>query len=148
VVLLVGAVGFAVTQVLRTAPASTAAPRWQPYVDYAKQYTVWMTSISAQSADSDIQRLLDGSTGEFHDAYAKQSAAFKSIVLAANSSSQGTVSGAGLDSISGSTAQVLVAASVKTTTDGAAQAPVTRRFAVRVEKISDTYKVSKMELVQ
>ncbi|OBA83417.1 protein kinase [Mycobacterium sp. 1164966.3] len=148
VVLLSGAVGFAVTQVLRPVPTSTAAPRWQPYVDYAKQFTIWLTSLNPQSVDRDIQRLLDGSTGEFHDDYAKQSSAFKSVLSAANSSSEGTVNSAGLDSINGSTAQVLVAATVKSTTpNGPTQEPRKWRLSVRVEKVGEAYKVSKVEFV-
>jgi serine/threonine-protein kinase len=148
VVLLIGGVSFAVTQVRRPYPPSTAAPRWQPYVDYAKQFTVWLTSVSAQSADRDIQRLLDGSTGEFHDSYAKQSSDFKKIVVASNVTSQGTVDSAGLDSINGSTAQVVVAATAKTTNNnGASQEPRKWRLALQVEKIGDTYKVSKVEFV-
>jgi serine/threonine-protein kinase len=76
-VLLLGAVAFAVTEVLRPDPQpSTAAPHWQPNVDYAKQFTVSLTSLSAQSADSDFQRIIDGSTGQFHDDFANGRSGF------------------------------------------------------------------------
>ncbi len=150
VMLLVGAASFAVLQVLRPdpRPATAAAPLWGPYVDYAKQFTVWLTSLSAQSADSDIQRIIDGSTGAFHDDFANRSSDFRQVVVNSNVSTQGTVNAAALDSISGSTAQVLVAATSKTTNNnGAAQEPRSWRLELQVEKIGDTYKVSKVEFV-
>jgi serine/threonine-protein kinase len=147
--LLLGAVGFAVTQASRPARSpSTAAPHWQPYVDYAKQFTVWLTSLSAQSADSDIQRLIDGSTGQFHDDFANRSSDFRQVVVNSNVLTQGTVNSAGLDSINGSTAGVLVAATSKVTnSNGSSQEPRSWRLALQVEKIGDAYKVSKVEFV-
>ncbi|OMC44465.1 serine/threonine-protein kinase [Mycobacterium sp. IS-1264] len=149
-VLLFGAAGFAVTQVLRPDPQpSTAAPQWQPYVDYAKQFTVWFTSISAQSADSDIQRILDGSTGSFHDDFANRRSDFRQTLVNSNVSTQGTVNSAGLDSINGTTAHVLIAATSKVTNNaGASQDPRSWRLDVQVEKAGDTYKVSRVDFVQ
>ena len=148
-VLLVGAVGFAVPQLLRPAPTpSTLAPRWEPYVAYGKQFTVWLTSLSAQSAESDVQRLLDGSTGQFHDDFANRSCDFRKVVVESKVTTQGTVNAAALDSINGSTAHVLVAATSKITDNaGAAQEPRSWRLAVQVEKIGDDYKVSKLDFV-
>ena len=61
-VLLLSAVAFAVTQFQRPDPQlSTSPPRWQPYVEYAKHFTVALTSISYQDPDSSIERILDGS---------------------------------------------------------------------------------------
>jgi serine/threonine protein kinase, bacterial len=150
VLLLVGAGAFAVTQTLRPDPRpSTAAPQWQPYVDYAKQFTVSLTSLSPQSADSDIQRIIDGSTGAFHDDFAKASSDFKQTIVSSNATSQGTVNGAGLESISGTTAHVLVASTSKVTNSaGAVQDPRNYRLVVQVEKIGDAYKVSKVEFVK
>ncbi|OBH91261.1 serine/threonine-protein kinase [Mycobacterium sp. E2733] len=148
-VLLLGAAGFAAAQVLRPDPRpSTAAPQWQPYVDYGKQFAVWLTSLSPQSADSDVQRIIDGSTGAFHDDFAKQGSDFRKVVVQSNVTSQGAVNSAALDSIDGSTAHVLVAATSKVTNNtGASQDPRNWRLALDVEKVGDTYKVSKVEFV-
>jgi serine/threonine protein kinase len=148
-VLLLGAVAFVVTQVLRPDPQrSSAPPRWQPYVDDAKQFTVAMTSLSPQSADSDIQRVLDGSTGAFHDDFANRSSDFKQVIRQSNTTTQGTVNSAGLESINGTTAYVLVAATSKVTSaTNAPQDPRIWRLRVQVEKIGDTYKVSKVDFV-
>lgn len=149
-VLLCGSAAFAVTEVLRPNPRpSTAAPQWQPYLDYAKQFAVSLTSLSAQSVDGDIQRILDGSTGSFHDDFASKSADFRQTVVASNVTTQGTVNSAGLSSISGTTAHVLVAATSKVTNNaGASQEPRSWRLEIQVEKVGDAYKASKVEFVQ
>lgn len=148
-VLLVGTASFAVTQFMRPDPQpSTAAPQWQPYVDYAKQFAVWLTSLSAESADSDIQRIIDGSTGQFHDDFVNKSSDFKKVIVDSNVTTQATIDSAALDSINGSTTQVLVATTSKiTNNNGAAQDPRKWRLAVQVQKIGATYKVSKVEFV-
>jgi serine/threonine-protein kinase len=65
-----------------------------------------------------------------------------------NVTSQGGVNSAALDSINGSTAKVLVASTTKVTNNtGASQDPRSWRLALQVEKIGDTYKVSKVEFV-
>jgi serine/threonine-protein kinase len=149
-VLLCGSAAFAVTQVLRPNPQpSTAAPQWQPYLDYAKQFAVSLTSLSARSVDSDIQRILDGSTGSFHDDFASKSADFRQTVIASNVTTQGTANSAGLSSISGTTAHVLVATTSKVTNNaGASQEPRSWRLDIQVEKLGDAYKTSKVEYVQ
>ena len=148
-VLLLGAAAFAITQFLRPDPQpSTAPPQWQPYVDYAKQFTVTLTSLDYQDPDSGIQRILDGSTGSFHDDFAKMSSGFKQTVANSKVTSQGSIDGAGLDSISGTTARVLVASTSKVTNAvGAAQDPRHYRLIMQVEKVGDAYKVSKVEYV-
>ncbi len=148
-VMLLGAGAFAGTQLLRPqSQPSTAAPSWQPYVDYAKQFSVWLTSLSPQSADSDIQRILDGSTGEFHDAFTRSRDDFTETVVGSNVVTQGSVNSAALDSLSDTKAQVLVSATSKVSNNnGAAQEPRSWRLVLRVEKVADDYKVSKVEFV-
>jgi serine/threonine protein kinase, bacterial len=149
VVLLLAAAGFAATQVRRPDPRpSVAAPQWQPYVDYAKQFSVWLTSLSPQTADGDIQRIIDGSTGQFRDDFTKNRSGFKESVVNANVTTQGTVNSAALESISGSKAYALVATTTNVTNNsGASQDPRRYRLRVAVEKVGDDYKVSNVEFV-
>jgi serine/threonine protein kinase len=148
-VLLLGAVAFAVTQFLRPdAQLSTAPPHWQPYVDLAKKLTVDMTSLSYRDPDGGIQRVLDESTGQFHDDFARRSSDFKQVVVQSKEVTQGTVTGAGLESMNGTVAEVLVAATSKITeTVGTPQEPRKWRLRIQVEKIGDAYKVSKLDFV-
>jgi serine/threonine protein kinase, bacterial len=140
---------FALVQVSRPDPRlSTATPQWQPYVDYAKQFAVWLTSLSPQTADSDIQRIIDGSTGSFHDDFARKSSDLKKSVVDSNVTTQGSVNSAGLDSINGSSAGVLVATTSKVINSaGAEQDPRRWRLRMQVEKIGGVYRVSKVEFV-
>jgi serine/threonine-protein kinase len=148
-VLLYGAVGFGVVQYFRPAlQPSSAAPRWQPYVDDAKQFAVVLTTISPQTIDSDIQRILDGSTGPFHDDFANKRSDYTQTVVKSSVTTQGTVNSAGLESINGTTAHVLVAVTVAskvTNNDGASQEPRNMRLVMQVDKLGDAYKVSKVE---
>ena len=148
-VLFLGAAAFAATQVLRPdAQPSTALPQWQPYVDYAKQFTIALTSLDYQDPDSGIQRIIDGSTGQFRDDFSKARSDFRQTIVNSKVTSQGSIDGAGLDSISGTTAQVLVASTSKVTNaTGAEQDPRNYRLIIQVEKLGDTYKASKVEFV-
>ena len=108
-----------------------------------------MTNVSSQSVDSDIQRVIDGSTGRFRDNFVSTSYDLKKTILNSNTTSQGTVNSSGLDSISGTTGHILVAATSKVTNAaGALQDTRRLRLELQVEKIGDTYLVSNMEIVQ
>lgn len=148
-VLLVAAAAFAGVQVLRPqARPSTAPPSWQPYVDYAKQFAVWLTSMNPQSAAGDVQRLLDGSVGAFHDDFVTRRDDFIKTIVDSGVSTQGDATAAALDSLSGTEARVLVAATSKVTNNnGANQDPRRWRLVMRVERQSDAYKVSQVEFV-
>lgn len=148
-VLLFAAITFAVTQFVRPSPQpSTAPPDWQPYVDDAKQFAITMTSLSPASIDTDLQRVLDGSIGEFHDEFAKNGAGLRQAVVNQKKTTVGTVNAAGLESIQGTTASVLVALTSKASTDdGASDAPRNMRIRLRVQKVGDAYKVSSAEFV-
>jgi serine/threonine protein kinase len=77
-----------------------------------------------------------------------RSESFKEVVQQAQTSSEGTVKSAALESISGSTAHVLVASTSKVTNRaGASQDPRSYRLILQVEKIGDGYKVAKVEFV-
>ena len=149
VMLLLGATSFAAAEFTRSSPGpSTAAPQWQPYVDYGKQFVAWMLSISAATVDSDIQRIVDGSTGSFHDDFVNRSADFKNVTLSSKVTSHGTVTAAGLESLDGATAQVVIyGTSAVANSAGPQQQPRNFRFRTTVVKIGDTYKVSQLEIV-
>jgi serine/threonine protein kinase len=148
-IVLVATAAFATIETVRTNRlASRTVPTWQPYVDAAKTIAVDLTTINYQTADSDIQRILDNSTGTFHDDFSKRSEPFKQVVRQAQSASSGTVSGAGLESVDGTKARVLVAVSIKTTNAGKPeQEPKEWRMRISVDKIGQSYKASKTEFV-
>jgi Mce-associated membrane protein len=114
----------------------------------ARQGALNLTTISYTEVDADIKRILDVATGEFYDDFQKRSAPFVEVVKQAQSKSQGTVTSAGLESVSGDTAQALVAVSVTTSNAGSAeQQPRAWRMRISVQKMGDSAKVSNVEFV-
>jgi hypothetical protein len=93
------------------APMAKADPNddasWQPYIDAGKAMAGYLTTVSYQSVDSDVNRILNASINPFHDDFANRSNDFKQVVRNAQSTSTGTVLGAELESLTGSTAKVL-----------------------------------------
>jgi len=124
------------------------AERRDLFIQVGKQAALNLTTIDYREADSDIKRILDGATGQFHDEFAQRSQPFVSVVKQAKSKSVGTVTEAGLESQTPDAAQVLVAVSVKTSTaDGAEQDPRAWRMRISVQKVGDQAKVSNVRFV-
>lgn len=118
------------------------------FVEAARQGAVNLTTIDWEHADADVQRILDSATGTFYDDFAKRSQPFVDVVKQTNSVSVGTVAAAGLETVSGEGAEVLVAMSVKTTNAGTPEpAPRSWRMRIDVQKVGDDVKVSNVEFV-
>ncbi|WP_439951826.1 hypothetical protein [Mycobacterium avium] len=118
------------------------------FVQAARQGAVNLTTIDYAEMDADIQRILDSSTGSFHDDFQKGSRPFVDVVRQAKSKSEGTVTEAGLESQHGDQAQVLVIVAVKTTNAGAPdQEPRAWRMRIGVQKVGDGAKVSAVQFV-
>ncbi|PPJ25801.1 hypothetical protein C5E45_19325 [Nocardia nova] len=122
------------------------------YLSTARQGALNLTTIRWDNADSDVQRILDGSGGKFHDDFASRSASFVAVVKQAKSTSQGEITEAGIESVDHDTAHVIVAANVKTThVDGGAgggnQDPQAWRLRMTVHRTADRMLVTDVEFV-
>ncbi|MCV7102356.1 Mce protein [Mycobacterium palustre] len=117
------------------------------FVQVARQGAVNLTTINYTEADSDVQRILDLSTGAFRDDFAQRSKPFVDVVKAAQSKSEGTVTDAGLESQRGDSAQVLVAVAVKSRTAGGEEAPREWRMRIEVRSVGADAKVSNVVFV-
>ena len=119
------------------------------YVDTARQAAINLTSLSYTEVDADIQRIVDSSMGSFRDNFQQHSPAFVEAIKRIQSTSVGTVTEAGLQSISGDEAQVLVAVSVKTSSVGAPEQE-TRSWRMRISVTKDGQgaKVSDVQFVE
>ena len=118
------------------------------YVQVAKQGAVNLTTIDWQRADLDVQRILDGATGQFHDEFAQRAEPFVELVRHAQSKTVGTVTAAGLESETADAAEVLVAVSVTTTNAGTPEpAPRGWRMRISVQRVGDQAKVSNVGFV-
>jgi len=118
------------------------------FLRVGRQGAVNLTTIDWQNVNNDIQRVLDSSTGPFHEDFSRRSQPFIDVVKKMQSKSVGTVTEAGLESVSGNEAQVLVALSVKTSNLGAEeQPPRAWRMRIDVQKVDDGAKVSNVLFV-
>lgn len=120
----------------------------QQLVQVGRQGAINLTTIDFQHADADVQRILDSATDAFYDDFAKRSQPFIEVVKQAQSKSTGTVTEAGLESVTGTEGQVLVAVTVQTSNRGAPeQQPRLWRMRLTVKKVGGDAKVSKVEFV-
>ena len=118
-------------------------------VSVGRQGALNLTTIHFDEADKDVQRILDSATDAFYDDFAKRSQPFIEVVKQAQSKSDGQVTEAGLESLTGTEGQVLVAVTVTTCNAGAPnQPPRSWRMRLTVKKTGDDQaKVSKVEFV-
>jgi len=119
------------------------------FLQVGRQGALNLTTIDHQRADQDVQRVLDSATGTFYDDFQKRAQPFVQVVKQAQSKSEGTIAEAGLESVSGDEAQVLVAVTVQTSNAGAPeQQPRAWRMRLTVQKTGeDEAKVSNVEFV-
>jgi Mce-associated membrane protein len=68
------------------------------FVQADRQGALNLTTIDWQNADRDVQRILNGATGQFHDEFATRSQPFVDVIKQAKSTSVGTIAEAGLES--------------------------------------------------
>jgi Mce-associated membrane protein len=139
---LVGWLGF------RDHQSEQAHAQRSQFLQAARQCALNLTTIDWQKAESDVKRILDGATGQFHDDFAKRAQPFIQVVKQAKSTTVGTVTDAGLESQTVDSAQVLVAVTVTTSNTVAAQPdPHSWRIRISVQEVGDQAKVSNVEFV-
>jgi Mce-associated membrane protein len=115
----------------------------------ARQSAHDMTTISHTEVDSDVQRILDLSTGQFHDEFAQRRQPFIEHIKQEQSTSQGTVAEAGLESVARDSARALVTVSVKLTkADSGEQKLDGFRLRMDLQRVGAGAKVSAVEYVQ
>ena len=117
------------------------------FVQTARQAAVNLTTISYTEIDADVQRVIDSATGAFREDFEKRSQPFIEVGKAAQSQSEGTITDAGLESVRGDSAKVLVAVSVKSRTAAGEQSPREWRMRIDVQAIGDGAKVSNVVFV-
>lgn len=133
---------------IRAYESQQAKQQRQLFLQVGRQGALNLTTISYTEAETDVQRILDSSTGDFRTDFQKRSPAFIDVVKRAQSKSEGAITQAGLESTDQSHAVVLVAVSVKTTLAGASeQEPRAWRMRITVQKDGDGAKVSNVAFV-
>lgn len=147
-VLLVCAVGFAISQFGRTTPVARTTPSWQPYVEAARTFALHTVTVSADTADSDLEAIMDGATDEFRADLRSQAPAIKRKARELGVKTDGTITGAGVESLFSDEAVVLVTVDTKVTVTSNRVGVVSlQRMRVTVEHVDGGYKASKLEFV-
>ncbi|TFV55556.1 Mce protein [Mycobacterium sp. PS03-16] len=119
------------------------------FLQVGRQAAQNLTSIDWEQAEADVQRVLDVATGTFYDDFHNRAEPFIEVVREAKSRSVGTLGEAGIESMSGDQATVLVAVTVTSSNAGAPeQAPRAWRMRLTVQRVGDDAKVSQVEFVQ
>jgi Mce-associated membrane protein len=118
------------------------------FLQVGRQGAINLTTIDWQHADTDVQRILSSATGTFFEDFSKRSRPFIDVVKQAQSTSAGTVTEAGVESVTGDSAQVLVAVSVKMSNIGAPeQEPRFWRMRINVQRVGGEAKISNVGFV-
>ncbi len=118
------------------------------FLQVARQGALNLTTIDWNHADADVQRILDSATGTFYDDFQRRAQPFIQVVQQVQSKSEGSITEAGIESMSGDQAQVLAAVTVRTSVAGTADPnPRAWRMRITVQKVGDEAKVSNVEFV-
>ncbi len=132
----------------RTYESHRAEEQRNVFLQVGRQGALNLTTINWESAEADVQRILDSATGTFYDDFQQRAEPFVQVVKQAQSKSVGTIAEAGLESAGDDEAQVLVAVTVETTNAGAPeQQPRAWRMRISVQEIDGQAKVSNVEFV-
>jgi Mce-associated membrane protein len=126
-----------------------AEQRQDVFLRAARQGAHDMTTISHTEVEADVQRILDVSTGKFYDEFAQRRQPFIDHIKHEQSTSQGTVTGAGLVSAGDNSAQALVAVAVKLSKAGNPEQKLDGfRLRIDLQRVGTEIKVSDVEYVQ
>ena len=120
----------------------------QRFVDAARDGIVALLSIEHTRARADVQRVLDLSTGQFHDDFARSADDFVKTAEDSQAVTKGSVTVAALERVDGDRAVVLVAATSEVSNaNGARQDPRPFRISVTVTRDGEECKMSDVEFV-
>jgi Mce-associated membrane protein len=149
---VIGIIAFAGSSaymVLEHRDATRHQQREAAFVAGAKQGVLNMISLDFNKAKADVQRVIDGSTGEFQADFQHRANDFIQVVIASKAVTEGTVHAAALESLNGNSAVVLVSATSQVTNSppGKDEPPRMWRLRVTIAEVGGKYKMSKVEYV-
>lgn len=149
IVIICAFAGFSAYMLLQHRDTTKHQQREAAFVAGAKQGVLNMISLDFNKAKEDVQRVIDGSTGEFKADFQQRSNDFISVVTQSKAVTEGTVNAAALESIKGDSAVVLVSATSQVTNSppGKDEPPRIWRLRVTVANVGGQYKMSKVEYI-
>ncbi|MFE0748142.1 hypothetical protein [Gordonia sp. NPDC058843] len=101
------------------------------YLAAAREGILALTTVSSKTADTDVQRLLSQSSGDFKTEFTSRSGSYAQIVKEAQVASTGSIIAIGVERMDDTSATLLVAAHAEVTNEGT-EAPEDRDFRFRV----------------
>lgn len=119
----------------------------QAALQAARQQAVNLTSISHRTAARDIDRIEAGATGELAEQFRSEREPLTELLGTARSTSEGSALAAGLVSLEGRSANVLVAADARVTdVETGEDAPLVQRYRMSMDlrKVGDRWLVEKI----
>lgn len=129
--------------------AQVAADDREAAVRSARTHALALLSVGYRSVDADINRILDTSTGAARAEYARTVVTLKKTTVKNKVLQTGALRAAGLVSLKGGTAQVMVVGDAVVRWDESEDAPQERfyRWNMEVTRVGAVWLVSKAELV-
>lgn len=112
-----------------------------------REGAVLLTTIRHTNAEAEAEQILDSATGVFLEDFRTRSQSFLDTVERAQSDTAGTVVAAGLESVRGGHANVLVVISVETSLAGTAAPTRLWRMRIGVQQVGEDTKVSDVEFL-
>jgi Mce-associated membrane protein len=114
----------------------------------ARQDVINLMSLNFNNGQADLQRVLDTTSGSFHDDFVKSQKDFLTVMQDSKVVTSTTVSATALESMTDDSAVVLVTATSQVA-NSASQQPTPRswRLSVTVHRENDQIKMSKVEFV-
>jgi Mce-associated membrane protein len=114
----------------------------------AEQAVVTLMSIDSSKAQEDVQRIIDNSTGQFHDDFKNSATDFVDVATASKAVTKASALAAAVQSMTRDSAVVLVTANTTISNSaGADKQPRTWRLSVEVVRDGDQIKMSKVDFV-
>lgn len=114
----------------------------------AEKYAVALTSIDSHNIDKNVADILDGSTGEFNDKYAKSSGQHRQLVVNGRVTARGKVVESAIKSATTNKVQVLLMVDQSVSNLATPEPQLDRsRIKMTMEKVGGRWLVSKVELL-
>ncbi|QUQ71123.1 hypothetical protein [Kutzneria sp. CA-103260] len=147
-VLAAALVAVATLLLLKLTDANADEVNRESALQVARQVAVDLTTVSKDTAQGDVNRLLDVATGSFKDQFAQQADVFRKVVQQASVTSRGSVAEAGVSSVDGDTVTVLAAVSATVQNADAPSGEQRQyRMKMQLQHDGDRWLVSDLEFV-
>jgi Mce-associated membrane protein len=117
------------------------------FLEAGRASAIMLTTVKHNEVESDVKHIVDSSTGVFLEDFQKRTPSFLEIVRRTQADTEGTIAEAGLESLNGDRADVLVAVSVKTSLAGVDSPARLWRMRVAIQQVGGDMKLSNMEFI-